>query len=74
MKFFVFLLLFSSLFASDVEAVKRIHSHLLIHDYHSALRECEEKLQEYTESIGLKKVYVRALAEKGKDDEPKRDR
>ncbi len=49
--------------------IKRIHSHLLIHDYHSALRACEGGLQKHPDSKGLKRVYVRTLAENGKDDE-----
>ncbi|MCB1110509.1 MAG: HEAT repeat domain-containing protein, partial [Chlamydiia bacterium] len=65
----IFLFFFSTLMASDVEVIQRIHSHLLIHDYHSALRECEASLQVYPESEGLKKIYVRTLAENGKDDE-----
>ena len=69
MKFIVFLLFLSSLCATETEVIKRIHSHLLIHDYHSALRTCEEGLQEHPDSDGLKRVYVRTLAENGKDDE-----
>ena len=69
MKFIVFLLLLSSLYATETEVIKRIHSHLLIHDYHSALHACEEGLQQYPDSDGLKRVYVRTLAENGKDDE-----
>ncbi len=69
MKFIVFLLFLSSLCATEIEVIKRIHSHLLIHDYHSALRTCEEGLQEHPDSGGLKRVYVRTLAENGKDDE-----
>lgn len=69
MKFIVFLLFLSSLCATETEVIKRIHSHLLIHDYHSALRTCEEALQEHPDSDGLKRVYVRTLAENGKDDE-----
>ena len=69
MKFIVFLLLLSSLYAAETEVIKKIHSHLLIHDYHSALHACEEGLQQYPDSDGLKRVYVRTLAENGKDDE-----
>jgi len=69
MKCIIFLLLLSSLCAAETEVIKRIHSHLLIHDYHSALRACEDGLQVYPDSEGLKRVYVRTLAENGKDDE-----
>ena len=69
MKCIIFLLLLSSLCAAETEVIKRIHSHLLIHDYHSALRACENGLREHPDSEGLKRVYVRTLAENGKDDE-----
>lgn len=69
MKLILFMILFSSLAFGETEAIKRIHSHLLIHDYYSALKECEESLKTAPESEGLKKVYVRVLAENGKDDE-----
>lgn len=49
--------------------IKRIHSHLLIQDYYSALRECEQALAIYPESVGIKRVYIQTLAQNGKDDE-----
>ncbi|MDN3509230.1 MAG: HEAT repeat domain-containing protein [Candidatus Neptunochlamydia sp.] len=49
--------------------IKRVYSHLLIHDYSSAQKECEESLQVYPDSEGLKKAYIRALSESGKDTE-----
>lgn len=69
MKYIALILFCSILCASEGEAIKRIQSHLLIHDYASALIECEEGLSRYPESDAVKKVYVRALAENGKDDE-----
>ncbi|QVL56664.1 MAG: HEAT repeat domain-containing protein [Simkaniaceae bacterium] len=69
MRYLIFLIFISTLYASEHEAIKRIYSHLLIHDYHSAQRECEESLELYPESEGLKKVYIKALAENGKDTE-----
>ncbi|MEM8727744.1 MAG: HEAT repeat domain-containing protein [Chlamydiota bacterium] len=48
--------------------ISRVDSHLLIRDYPSARKECEEGLQLYPESEGLKKGYIRVLAESGKDD------
>lgn len=64
--------LFSFLFSyADIEdeIVKRVHSHLLIYDYSSALKECEEGLSSYPESEKIKKAYIKSLAANGKDDE-----
>ena len=69
MRYLIFLTFFSILSASENEAIKRAYSHLLIRDYHSAQRECEENLEIYPESERLKKVYIKALAENGKDTE-----
>lgn len=69
MRYLLLLFFISTLSASENEAIKRIYSHLLIHDYHSAQRECEESLMRYPESEGLKKVYIKSLAENGKDTE-----
>ncbi|MCB1107451.1 MAG: HEAT repeat domain-containing protein [Chlamydiia bacterium] len=82
MKWTVFLFLFASLqatgqtlshdkdlFATETQSIKRIHSHLLIRDYSSALLECEESIHAFPDSEGIKRSYVRALAENGKDDE-----
>jgi len=65
----VLVLSFSILSASENEAIKRVYSHLLIHDYSSAQKECEESLQVYPDSEGLKKAYIRALSESGKETE-----
>ncbi len=69
MKYLFFLFFFSTLFGSEASAIKRVFSHLLIHDYLSAQRECEESLRRYPDSEGLRKVYIKALAENGKDNE-----
>lgn len=69
MKYLFFLFFISTLYGSENEAIKRVYSHLLIHDYPSAQRECEISLKNYPESEGLKKVYIKALSENGKDDE-----
>jgi len=70
MKYFsVLLLFFAPLFSGEEGTIKRVHSHLLIKDYHSAQKECEQALILYPESEGLKKVYIKALAQNGKDDE-----
>ena len=69
MKYLFFLFFISALYGSENEAIKRVYSHLLIHDYPSAQRECEISLKDYPESEGLKKVYIKALSENGKDDE-----
>ncbi|MDJ0651619.1 MAG: HEAT repeat domain-containing protein [Simkaniaceae bacterium] len=69
MKYLIVLLCFSVLSASESEAIKRVYSHLLIHDYSAAQKECEKSLQIYPSSEGVKKVYIRALSENGKDTE-----
>ena len=65
---------FSSLFGSPKflnpeGRLRRIHSHLLIRDYQSALEECKEGLLVYPKSEALKRAYVCALAEGGKEGE-----
>ena len=68
--FTVFLAFFSTFFSvSERESVQRIHSHLLIRDYPSALKECALAERLYPDSVEVKKARVRALAENGKDDE-----
>jgi len=57
------------LFCGEREAIKRVRSHLVIQDYHSALNECKEAFTLYPDSEEIKKVYVQALAQSGKDDE-----
>ena len=69
MKLLICLLLGLSLYASEAEAIRRAHSHLLIHDYQSALKECKRGLEQYPGSEGLIKAYIRTLAENGRDDE-----
>ncbi|NGX50586.1 MAG: hypothetical protein K1060chlam2_00434 [Chlamydiae bacterium] len=65
----ILLLLFAPLFSGEEATIKRVHSHLLIKDYSSAERECKEALALYPESDALKKVYIKALAKEGKDEE-----
>jgi len=62
-------MLISFLQASEDEKVKRVYSHLLIHDHYGAQKECETALLSYPDSSRLKGAFVRALAENGKDDE-----
>ena len=72
--FLVSICFFTSLFAfssevKDEGSVKRIYSHILIHDYRSALEECEKALSLHDDSEDLKEAYIRSLAGNGKDEE-----
>ncbi|MGE0198573.1 MAG: HEAT repeat domain-containing protein [Simkaniaceae bacterium] len=64
-----FLIFFVAAFGSEEGVIKRIHAHLLVKDYYAAQNACEEALTLYPESKGVKKVYVQALAQNGKDEE-----
>ncbi len=69
MRYLLFLLFTSILFASEEEVVRRVHSHLLIGDYRGAITESEKGLLKHPNSEKVKKAYIRSLAENGKDDE-----
>lgn len=67
-----FSILFFSSFAdgADPQAVaKRIHAHLIIHDYSSALEEAQEALQQTPEALPLWEGYIQALALAGQEKE-----
>ncbi|MCB1080514.1 MAG: hypothetical protein KDK69_01715, partial [Chlamydiia bacterium] len=65
----LFLIFGVAVFGGEEEAIKRIHAHLLVKDYYGAQNAYQEALTLYPESKGLKKVYVQALAQNGKDEE-----
>ncbi|MBF5059021.1 HEAT repeat domain-containing protein [Candidatus Neptunochlamydia vexilliferae] len=69
MRLILVLLLTYTLFASEEEVVRRVYSHLLIHDYRGAIAESEKGLVAHPDSQKVKKAYIRSLAENGKDDE-----
>jgi HEAT repeat protein len=54
--------------ASEETAVRRIYSHLTVHDPRAAVKEAEQFLKSYPESQELKLAYLQALAEKGDEN------
>ena len=67
MKYFILVFLFlTAVYSAEEEAIKRVHSHLLIQDERSALIECESALKLYPESKSLQKIYIKTLAQNGK--------
>lgn len=69
MKFLFFLFFAASLFSSENELLKRVYSHLLIHDYIAAQEECSHGLSLYPDSEKLQKIYIKTLAQGGRDEE-----
>lgn len=69
MRVLLFLLFGAALFGSEHSILKRVYSHLLIHDYLAAEKECMEGLSLYPDSEKLQKVYIKTLAEGGRDEE-----
>ncbi|MBS3904679.1 MAG: HEAT repeat domain-containing protein [Simkania sp.] len=61
----------SALFCDEeeTELVTRVRYHLTIHDIEGAVQEAKAALEKFPESIQLRKIYLRALCEKGKETE-----
>lgn len=57
------------MFASEQEAAKRVHTHLLIDDSASAIEEAKNHLKTYPESKALRLALIKALCHKGKEIE-----
>jgi HEAT repeat protein len=57
--------LFGSLVAEEQEAAKRVHTHLLIDDPTSAIREARAQLRTYPESKLLRLAHIKALCQAG---------
>lgn len=69
MKVLFFLILSTFIFSSEQDTLKRVYAHLLIHDYPAATKECAQGLAEYPASEKLQKIYVKTLAQGGRDEE-----
>lgn len=69
MKVLFFLILSTLIFSSEQDTLKRVYAHLLIHDYPAATKECARGLAEYPASEKLQKIYVKTLAQGGRDEE-----
>lgn len=64
----VLLLFMPFLAASEERAVRRIYSHLSVHDPRAAVKEAEVFLKDYPQSEELHLAYLEALAEKGDEN------
>lgn len=69
MRILLLLILTTALFSSERTVLKRVYSHLLIHDYVAAEKECAQGLSLYPDSDKLQKVYIKTLAQGGRDEE-----
>lgn len=70
-KWVALLVLCSTLQCKEPEELlkKRVHSHLLIEDLHSAVDEAKKALEKYPESKEIQMAYIRALSAKGDETE-----
>jgi len=53
----------------ETDFAARIKYHLTIHDVEGAIQEAKEALRRFPESIAVRKAYLKALCEKGKEAE-----
>ena len=69
MKCLFFLCVASVALTSEIDAVKRVYAHLLIHNDSLALSECKHYLKSYPHSEELKRAYLKALVRNEKEGE-----
>lgn len=63
------LLLFPILSFAEEDVVRKVHSHMLIHDYYSAIEECKQGITADPEKKELHLALIQSLAESGSDSE-----
>ncbi len=56
-------------YEGEAELTSKVRYHLTIHDVEGAVQVAKASLEKFPDSIALRKVYLRALCEKGKESE-----